>query len=380
MSTIYRKLQSRVESWLFKDKILIILGARQVGKTTLCKNLLAKHQQSANYFLCENPTVREILLTKNTTTIKNFINPNNSKNNLVIFDEAQYIEDIGLILKLLHDQYPELQIIATGSSSFDLSNKLNEPLTGRAIQFTMYPLALSELLTDESNIALQEKLDDFLRFGLYPAVYNSPSNIKEELLINLSGQYLYKDILQFESIKNSNKITMLLKLLALQIGNEVSINELATQLGFSRTTVENFLNLLEKMFIILKLPSFSRNLRKELSKKSKYYFYDLGIRNAILNAFNALDMRSDAGGLWENFCIMERIKFLHNSGKYPNFYFWRTHDQHEIDYLEEKDQFFTCFEFKFNSKKFTPPKDFINAYPNNTINVITKLTWPQLLK
>lgn len=379
---IIRDLQQRLTSWLFKGKILLLFGARQVGKTTLCKNLLAiynqqnGHELDHNYFSCERPAVRDILQTENVSTIKAFI----GDSQLVIFDEAQYIDNIGHILKLLHDEYPKLQIIATGSSSFELANRLNEPLTGRAIKFTMYPFGLAELTTKLSNIVIQEKLQDFLRYGLYPAIYNASPDLREELLINLSEQYLYKDLLLFENLKNSKKINALLKLLALQLGNEVSINELATQLGFSRSTVERFLDLLEKMFVIIRVGGFSRNLRKEITKKSKYYFYDLGIRNAVLNLFNPIDTRQDIGGLWENFCILERLKFLHNQGKYPNIYFWRTHDQKEIDYLEEKNSILSGFEFKWQEPaKYTIPSEFCEEYPGSQIRCISQNNWSLLL-
>jgi hypothetical protein len=371
-----RTLEHRLESWLFKGKILLVFGARQVGKTTLCKNLLSKHKQEGAYFLCEHPAIREILQSQNVTQIKTLI----GDHRLVVFDEAQIINEIGLILKLLHDEYPDLQILATGSSSFELANRLNEPLTGRAIQFIMYPLSLAELQLSFNNVILEEKIPDILRYGLYPAVFDAPGNLREELLLNLSEQYLYKDLLLFENLKNSQKIITLLKLIALQIGNEVSLHELATQLNLSRTTIERFLDLLEKMFIIIRLGSFSRNLRKELRKKAKYYFYDIGIRNAILKAFNPLDTRQDIGALWENFCVLERMKFLNNQGIYPNMYFWRNYDQQEIDYLEERNNMLNGFEFKWRKQKtFTPPRTFIQAYPNSKIQLITQKDWPLLL-
>ena len=297
-----------------------------------------------------------------------------------MFDEAQSVDNIGQILKLIHDEYPELQIIATGSSSFELANRLNEPLTGRAIQFMVYPLSLSELEHYFDRITLQEKLEEILRYGLYPGVFNAPLNVREELLLNLSEQYLYNDLIHFENLKNSQKIVALLKLIALQVGNELSIHELATQLGFSRSTVERFLDLLEKMFVIVRVGSFSRNLRKELSKKVKYYFYDLGIRNALLKSFNTLDIRQDLVALWENFCILERLKFLHNQGIYPNVYFWRTHSQQEIDYLEERNGVLRGFEFKWRAPNvFHPPNVFLETYPGSTVELVTSQNWPLLI-
>ena len=257
---------------------------------------------------------------------------------------------------------------------------MNAPLTGRAIQFMMYPLSLSELRLYLDPITIQEKLGEILRYGLYPGVFNSPLNVCEELLLNLSDQYLYNDLIHFENLKNSQKIVALLKLIALQVGSEVSIYELATQLGFSRSTVERFLDLLEKMFVIVRVGSFSRNLHKELSKKVKYYFYDLGVRNAILKSFNTLDLRQDLGALWENFCILERLKFLHNQGTYPNIYFWRTHSQQKIDYLEERNGVLRGFEFKWReTKKFHPPKLFLEAYSGSTVELVTSQNWPVLI-
>ncbi|HYF98059.1 MAG TPA: ATP-binding protein [Coxiellaceae bacterium] len=371
-----RTLTPHIESWLFKGKLLLLFGARQVGKTTLCKELLKKYSDEAAYFLCERPVIRETLQSENLTQIKALF----GSHKLVVLDEAQVIDNIGLILKLFHDEYPETQIIASGSSSFELANRLSEPMTGRAIQFVLYPLSVLELESNFSHVELQEKLTEFLRFGLYPGIIMEPLHSREELLINLSEQYLYKDILHFENLKNSKKIVSLLKLLALQIGSEVSIHELAVQLGFSRSTVERFLDLLEKMFIIFRLGSFSRNLRKEISKKSKYYFYDLGIRNAILNSFATMENRQDVGALWENFCVLERIKFLHNQAIYPNTYFWRTHDQQEIDYLEERNNYLQAFEFKWGAKKtYVPPKLFVETYPNSKISLITQANWSDLL-
>ncbi len=373
---IKRSIEPRLESWLFKGKVLLIFGARQVGKTTLCKDLLKKHDNESGYFLCGRPAVREVLQSANLSQIKSLF----GSSRIVVLDEAQTIDNIEQILKLLHDQYPSLQIIASGSSSFELANRLSEPMTGRAIQLTLYPLSIAELETKFEWVEVQERIADYLRYGLYPEVVMTPANLREELLINLSEQYLYKDVLHFEGMKNSYKIAALLKLLALQLGSEVSIHELAVQLGFSRATVERFLDLLEKMFVIIRVGGFSRNLRKELSKKAKYYFYDVGIRNAILNSFAPLSNRQDIGALWENFCVLERVKYLHNQAIYPNVYFWRTHDQQEIDYLEERNNYLTGFEFKWQGKEtYKPPKIFTETYPNSQIELISSANFRKLI-
>ncbi len=359
-----------IEPWLFRQKVIVLYGARQVGKTTLSKALLEKHGRPQDYYLCERLEVREILQTANPERIKQFF----GDAKMVILDEAQTVENIGQILKLLHDTFPDLQIIATGSASFDLANKLNEPLTGRALQFMLYPLSLQELEPHYNRMEIKAGLAHFLVYGSYPGFLGLPLTEQRMLLNNLTEQYLYKDLLMFESLQNSEKIHRLLKLLALQISSEVSIHELAVQLGISRATVERFLDVLQKMFIIVKIGSFSRNLRKELSKKAKYYFCDVGIRNSLLNHFSPLEARTDVGALWENFCVMERIKFWHNQNERINAYFWRTHDQQEIDYLEEKDGALRGFEFKWQApRRFAPPQIFLNTYPNAKIDLISPM-------
>lgn len=372
-----RSMQNPIESWLFRDKVILLFGARQVGKTTLAKSILEKHGSSKDYYLCEHPEVRQVLLSENPDLIFSFFN----QAKLIVLDEAQYIENIGRILKILHDVRPECQIIATGSSSFDLANKLNEPLTGRAIQFMIYPLSLGEFAQTETPLTLKTKLSEWLIYGMYPGLLNLNASEKAILLTQLTGQYLYKDVLMFENLKNTQKIMQLLKLLALQMGQEVSIHELAQQLGISRNTVERFLDTLQKMFVIVKIGSFSRNLRKELSKKAKYYFYDLGIRNSILNHYAPLELRQDLGALWENFCAVERIKFWHNQMQHPNFYFWRTHDQQEIDWLEEHNGKLTGLEFKWKKPtRFKPPAIFLETYPNTSIQLIDPLHYLALTR
>lgn len=368
MKNINRDITPIIERWLFKNKIIIIYGARQVGKTTLVKKLLEKYGDSGNYFNCDIIHIRNSFNQQDPVTLKRIV----GDARLIVLDEAQRIEDIGMVLKILHDTYPNIQIIATGSSSFDLSNKTKEPLTGRSLEFILHPFSLRELLQIYSPIELINQIEQLVIYGLYPEIVMAPQADARRLLDNLTDKYLYKDIFEFEALKKSSVIVKLLQLIAFQISNEVSLHELATSLGINRKTVERYLDLLEKTFVIFRLKSFSRNLRKELLKKEKIYFYDVGIRNSIIAQLNPLPLRNDKGALWENFCISERLKLREYSEKYGHVYFWRTHDQKEIDFIEESEGVFTGYEFKWEATKYKPPKDFINTYKNSSVNLITK--------
>jgi len=366
MEKLTRYLINLISPWLFKGKVIIILGARQVGKTTVSKALI-NNVGDGLYVNCERPVVKELLEQMNVENIMSFV----GKAKLVVFDEAQKISNIGAVLKLLVDTYPEIQWIATGSSSFDLSNQVNEPLTGRNKKFLMFPLWLGELEEAENRLVLNEKLESILRFGLYPDIYLRPENEKLPLLEELAGDYLYRDVLELQTIKNSSLLRNLLKALALQLGSEVSLRELSVLLGVSIETIQRYLLLLEQSFVIFKLGSFSRNLRSELNKSNKFYFYDLGIRNSLINNFNPMALRTDQGALWENFCIVERMKMHAAKGKTVNMYFWRTYDQKEIDLIEEYDGILHAIEFKWNPKKYvTVPKLFSSNYPNHDFTLI----------
>jgi len=365
---IKRELQTVLEKWLYKGKILILYGARQVGKTTLVKELLKKYKISDGYFDCEIIALKQALETKDPDKLKQFVG--NSK--LVVLDEAQKVTDIGVTLKLLADHFPEVQIIATGSSSFDLANKVNEPLTGRALEFILVPLSIEELKQIYNPIELKEQVEQRLRFGMYPEIVRQAETAGKTLLDNLASKYLYKDILEFDRVRKSEILLRLLQFLALQIGNEVSFYELATALEVDRNTVIKYIDLLEKTFVITKLRAFSRNLRKEINKKNKIFFYDLGIRNSLIANYNPINIRNDLGGLWENFCVIERLKFLQNNGIAVNRYFWRTHDQKEIDYLEESDGKLKGFEFKWNKESFKPAGEFLKTYPGSTVDLINR--------
>ncbi|HPO05694.1 MAG TPA: ATP-binding protein [Candidatus Gracilibacteria bacterium] len=366
---------NNIEKWLFKNKILILYGARQVGKTTMSKQLVEKYQ--GLYLNCEKTEIKKILETRSPEIIKGYI----GKYRFVVLDEAQVILGIGEILKLLIDTFPDLQILATGSSSFDLANRTQEPLTGRKITFSLYPISLTELDLVYNRFEIQNQLEKILIYGMYPEILLTESNDEKRIkLQELSGDYLYKDVLQFENLKKSDLLRKLLQALALQLGSEVSYRELSALLNTSVETIIRYIELLEKSFVIFRLSSFSRNLRNELSKKNKIYFYDLGIRNSIINNFNDLNLRTDRGALWENFCVLERKKYWSNQMHDIPSYFWRTHQQKEIDYLEDFNGKLLAFEFKWNAKKqIVLNKEFAQAYPNSNFQLINSNNYWKLI-
>jgi uncharacterized protein len=364
--TIKRHIQPILERWLFKGKIIILYGARQVGKTTMCKSLMASWGDDATYFNCEIQSVQSALSVKEPQALKRFI----GSKKLIVLDEAQSIRDIGLILKLLIDTFPEMQIIATGSSSFDLANQTAEPLTGRTLQFTMYPLSYQEISQAFNSAEQRAHLDYFLRFGMYPEIAFASEEDAQMLLDNLSSSYLFKDILIYENLKRADILVSLLRLLAMQIGNLISYNELATKLKISSATVERYIDLLEKSFVVFRLPPFSRNLRNEIGKKNKILFYDLGIRNSLIQQYQPIDLRTDKGAIWENFLIVERLKYLQSVGLRANTYFWRTLEQAEIDYLEDANGQLDAYEFKWQNKKAKAPIAFSKTYLDATFSVI----------
>jgi predicted AAA+ superfamily ATPase len=365
---IQREIQKLIEQQLFRGKVVILYGPRRVGKTTLSKQLLTNREDS-RYINCELLENKIALETTNSSALRNFLG--NYK--LVILDEAHQINEIGRILKIMVDTFPEMQIIATGSSSFDLGNKVSEPLTGRSREYLLLPFSLSELNTVKDKIELNADLDRILRFGLYPEVFNLKENDAIEELNQITSNYLYKDILQFELIKRPSLLLNLLYALALQLGNEVSLNELSRTLGETVPTINRYLDLLEKAFVIFRLRSYSRNLRNEIAKGQKIYFYDLGIRNALIRNFNPLKLRNDSGGLWENFCIVERMKFNLNQRRFVNTWFWRTYDQKEVDYIEEEGGKITAVEFKLTKSGTTQAKNkFLEIYKEASFITVTK--------
>jgi len=364
---IKRKIQENLEKALFKGKVVIVYGARQVGKTTLVKEILEKYSEKSTYLNCDEIDVRQALTDKTSTQLKAFL----GDKKLVVLDEAQRVRNIGLTLKLLVDNFPQIQVLATGSSSFELSNEISEPLTGRKIEFHLYPVSIEELSLDYSKIEINRLLERRIIFGMYPDILRDGQEVKGDLK-SLANSYVYKDILQYQNIKNPEILEKLLQALALQIGNEVSYNELSSLVGVDKNTVANYVRILEKAFIIFRLSPFSRNLRNELKKLRKIYFYDTGIRNALIDNFNSLDLRQDIGALWENFLISERIKKNSNNFNETNIYFWRTWEGKEIDLIEDRDGKLFGYEFKYNNKKIKPPKDWLETYDNASFEVVNK--------
>lgn len=364
---IERILQKYVEAKLFKKKAIIIMGPRQIGKTTLLKGMFLQKEEVL-WFNGDEIDVRSLFENISATRLKAII----GAKNIVIIDEAQRIADIGIRLKLITDTFPEIQLIATGSSSFDLANKINEPLTGRKWEYKMFPVSFGEMVNHHGLLEEKRLLPHRLVYGYYPDVVNNPGNEKE-ILKQLSDSYLYKDILMWEQIKKPEKLIKLLQALALQIGSQVSYNELGQITGLDNKTVEKYINLLEQVFVIFRLRAFSRNLRNELKNSKKIYFYDNGIRNALIANFNQIEVRNDIGALWENFLVSERIKHLNYSGKWVNYWYWRTRDQKEIDFVEETDGIIKTYEFKWNPKsKIKKPVKFLETYPGSEFKCFDK--------
>ena len=370
---IKRKIEDLVKKSLFKGKIIIIYGARQVGKTTLVKEIERSYSDNSSYFNCDERDVREALTNKTSTELKQFI----GDKKLVIIDEAQRVENIGLTLKLLADNFSDMQIIATGSSSFDLSNKISEPLTGRKNEFYLYPFSLEELGQIYSDLELDRLLENRMIFGMYPEIVKDQKNASKKLK-SISQSYAYKDILAYQNIKNPEILEKLLQALALQLGSEVSYNELASTVGIDKNTVSSYIRILEQAFIIFRLKPFRKNLRVELRKLRKVYFYDNGMRNALINNLNPLHLRQDVGALWENFMLSERVKYNSWQEVFKNTYFWRTKKQ-EIDYLEEEAGKLEAFEFKWQSDKLKIPKAFAEAYSQTPVTLITRKNYQEFL-
>lgn len=375
MTIVKRKIQERVEEALFKGKVVIIYGARQVGKTTLAKEIQRKHFEKSIYLNCDEPDIRAAFTDKTSTEIKSFL----GDKKIVILDEAQRIKNIGVTLKLIVDSFPEIQVIATGSSSFDLSNQINEPLTGRKYEFFLYPFSLEELAQIYSPLEISRLLEQRIVLGMYPEIVLSGREAEDKLK-SITKSYLYKDALQFQNIKHSEALEKLLQALALQIGNEVSYNELAQVAGIDKNTVVNYLRILEQAFIIFRLSPFSRNLRNELKKMRKIYFFDTGIRNAVINNLNLLNLRQDTGALWENFVISERVKHNQNNNAEKNIYFWRTREGKEIDYVEESGGKLSAVEIKWTAEKFREPKLFLKTYPGSELKLINRKNYSDILK
>lgn len=359
-----------LEAHLRPNKVLILFGPRRVGKTTLLQKTLQHIGVKYKLDSGDNIRVQQILGSMDFREILSYI----EGYELLAIDEAQNIPHVGSALKIIVDQVPGIRVIATGSSSFELSGQVGEPLTGRKRTLLLYPLSQEELLFTHNRFELRENLPDFLIFGSYPEVWQTTQRQERiDILTEITDSYLLKDILAFDRIKNSRTLLNLLKLLAFQIGSEVSMTELATQTGVDVKTVQRYLDLLEKVFVIVRLPGFSRNLRHEVTSKSKFYFVDNGIRNAVIAQFNGLDQRNDVGLLWENFIFMERLKYLTYHSIRANLYFWRTYDQQEIDLIEERDGKLFGYEFKWMPRKaILSPGNWRKAYPEAEFQGITR--------
>lgn len=365
MKIVKRAIYDAIMRSLFHGKIIVIYGARQVGKTTLVTQIMRELGDDSTYLNCDESDVREALTDKSSTELKAFI----GSKKLVVIDEAQRVKNIGLTLKLIADNFPEMQIIATGSSSFELSGKIAEPLTGRKDEFYLYPLAVGEMLSIYSPLEVKRLVHQWMVFGMYPGVIFNDSD-RERRVRELATSYSYKDVLAYQNIRNPELLEKLLQALALQIGSEVSYTELAQILGVNKVTVENYIRILEQAYIIFRIGPFSRNVRNELKKKRKIYFCDLGMRNALINNLNPVSLRADVGALWENFLVSERVKRNNNAGMAVNKYFWRTTNGRELDYIEDAGGTLSAYEFKWKKENFSIPKEFMLGYPESSVQLV----------
>jgi len=371
---IKRHLESEIEKDFFKGKAIILLGARQVGKTTLMKEI-CKNKDEVLWLDADDPDTQLLFENPTSTRLRTII----GSHKILVVDEAQRIKDIGIKLKLISDQIKDVQLVATGSSSFELANQINEPLTGRKWEYQLYPISYSEMVSHHGLLEEMRMVPHRMVYGYYPEVVTNTGNEKR-VLREIYNSYLYKDILKFDQIKKPEKVTKLLQALAFQIGNEVSYHELSKTVGLDNQTVEKYIDILEKAYIIFRLTAFSRNARKEIVKGRKIYFVDNGIRNAVIANFKLPELRQDIGALWENYLVSERFKFLKYNDIWANSYFWRTYDQQEIDYLEERDGKLFAYEFKWSSKqKARLPKTFSNAYPDNHFKVINQENFEEFI-
>ena len=363
---IDRILKETIEKHLFKGKAIILMGSRQTGKTSWLEQLFPKNDDTI-WLNGDDIATQTLMENMSATRLQQLL----GGKRLLIIDEAQRIKDIGLRMKLVTDQIKDVQLVATGSSSFELANRLNEPLTGRKWEYRMYPISFAEMAEHHGLLNELTLIPHRMVYGYYPEVVTSAGN-EIEVLRQLTDSYLYRDLFALDNVKKSDKLVLLLKALAYQIGSQISYSELASTVGIDAKTIEAYINVLEKAYIIFRLPSYSRNMRSELKHSKKIYFYDNGVRNALISGFAQIENRMDTGALWENFVVAERMKYNEYYSHWCNTYFWRTQEQKEIDYLEEYNGQLHAYEFKYNPKKqVAAPKSFIAAYPDAEYNVIT---------
>lgn len=350
--------------------VFVLYGPRQVGKTTLVREMLAGLDIPRQYISADEIMYREALASQNRRTLDDLV----GNNRLLVIDEAQRVPDIGINLKILVDNHPQVIFVATGSASFDLANKISEPLTGRKRVYNLYPVSYAELANTLGVFEARTQLERWLIWGGYPVIVTTDSAAQREMMLaELVGSYLYHDILEMEGVRRADKIVDLLRLLALKIGHEVSVAELATSLALNHQTVTRYLDLLEKVFVVFKVSGFSRNLRKEITKNARYYFYDNGVRNSLIQNLNPLALRADVGQLWENYMMVERRKANQYAGRGANTYFWRTYDQKEIDYIEERGGRLYAYEFKWQGAvRPAAQHEFMAAYPGSEVETVTK--------
>ena len=364
---VYRLIKEQIDRRLYRGKVIIVVGPRQVGKTTLLRMLTGETNRKVVVWNCDEPDIRHKLAEPTSTQL----GAETANADLVLIDEAQRVQNIGITLKLLVDNYPEKQVVATGSSAIELSNSINEPLTGRKYEYVMFPFSAEELIKEFGATEERRMLERRLIYGSYPEVVNMAGE-ERETLTNLVGSYLYKDIFSFQDVRKPEIVEQLLQALALQVGSEVSFNELGRLLGLTSITVQRYIDLLEKSYVVFHLRSFSRNVRNELKKSRKIYFYDNGVRNALIGDYKPLALRNDTGALWENYVISERMKHNSYSSFYGKSYFWRTQQQQEVDYLEDYDGVLHAYEFKWSpTRKPRLAEAFVKGYSDHTFAVVT---------
>ncbi len=373
---VNRLITSTIKQKFFRGKAIIVVGPRQVGKTTLLKMLANEYDRKVLVWNCDEPDVRRKLTDPTSTMLGN----ETAGYDIVFIDEAQRVQNIGITLKLLIDNYPGKQVVVTGSSAIELSNSINEPLTGRKYEYVLFPFSVEELVKENGIQEERRLLERRLIYGAYPEVVNNPGE-ERETLTNLVSSYLYKDIFAFQDVRKPEIIEQLLQALALQVGSEVSFNELGRLLGLNSVTVQRYIDLLEKSYVIFHLRSFSRNVRSELKKSRKFYFCDNGVRNALIGDYKPLALRTDTGALWENYLISERMKHNAYNAFYGKSYFWRTQQQQEVDYIEDYDGVLHAYEFKWSGTKQPRLTDtFMKNYPDHTFKVVNRDNYLDFIK